>query len=159
MFKTPTQKSITSNAVKVGSAIGGGMLSNGVVEVVPAGSLNKNYVRGGLAVVALLAAASIKGKDTTSEVAQYALAGMSIEQGRQVVTSFLKEKTGTTAPDANAGAAEKFVAGALGCACQDAQAYKMPMPMLQAPQVDSYGNTLKQLGIENTQTVSADMFS
>ena len=158
MFKTPTQKTITSNALKVGSAIGGGMLSNGVVEVVPTGSLNKNYVRGGLAVVALLAAASIKGKDTTSEVAQYALAGMSIEQGRQVVTSFLKEKTGIKEVDQTADAGGRFIAGALGCACQDAQAYKMPMPMLQAPQINAYDNTLKQLGINQTQTVSGDMF-
>lgn len=158
MFKTPTQKTITSNALKVGSAIGGGMLSNGVVEVVPTGSLNKNYVRGGLAVVALLAAASIKVKDTTAEVVQYALAGMSIEQGRQVVTSFLKEKTGIKEVDQTADAGGRFIAGALGCACQDADAYKMPMPMLQAPQIDSYANTLKQFGITEHQPLADNAF-
>lgn len=156
MFKKPTQKSITSNAVKVGSAIGGGMLSNGVVEVVPVDSKNKNYVRAGLAVITLLAAASIKAKDTLSEAAQYALAGMSIEQGRQVATSFLKEQTGITQVDATDETGKRFIAAALGCPCQDSGAYKMPM--LQAPQVDPYAQTLKQLGINENQSVTANSF-
>ena len=63
MLKKVNQKNVTGSAKMAVSAIGGGMLSNGVVSVIPSKTEKyKMIVRGVLAAAGIVGAASVKTK-------------------------------------------------------------------------------------------------
>lgn len=109
MFKKPSTKSVTSAAVQIGSGIAGAKLSDGVVAVLP-DSLGK-FKKPGLAVVALVVAASINPSTTAGEAAQAAFAGMAIKQGMDAVTEAI---TPMITPKDNTKVANKFLNAVVG---------------------------------------------
>ena len=73
----PTSKKIGSEAIFAGSAVLGGAVSKGVVGLLP----QTKFTKIGLAIVATIGAAAIKGTDEKATAARGALAGMAIVQG------------------------------------------------------------------------------
>lgn len=144
MFKKPKQVNIVSSAVGIGGAIAGGMVSRVVVNAIATdtstteGKNKKLYASLGIAVLSIVAAASVTGDDSTTTAVKGAFTGMAVEQGLSAISQFATNqdaKSGITAPQAR-------VALGLGCACNDAPktncSYQgMPVPMLQYPSSDA----------------------
>lgn len=153
MFKTPKKDSIIDNAVKIGSAVGGGMLSNGAVEVAPVADNDKIYVRGGLAIAGLASAASVKSKTMAAKALQGALAGVAIEQTRQILTDLLSKTVEPATKEDTA--AKRFLAASAGlnCGCQEPQV-QMPMSLnLPFRQVE------RNYGVQSLDVVDANAFN
>ena len=87
MIKKPSQKTVVNNATKIGAGIVGAKLSDGVAAIMPEST--NSYKKGAIALVSLVAAASIDSKTTAGEVVQSALVGMAIKQGSDAITEML----------------------------------------------------------------------
>lgn len=122
MLKKPTKSSITNAAIDAISATGGGMLSEGVINIIPAKykADKEELIRGGLALVAAGGAAAIKGTSNQARAIRMGLIGMTIAQVRQIIKSFAPD-AGVTKPTEESTTTKKFVAGLFGlsCACDD----------------------------------------
>jgi len=171
MFKKPTGNSIKQTAINVTSATVGGMLSEGVVNLVPAKTLGQyeEIVRGGIALAAGVAAASIEGASTKAKAAQMFLAGMSIVQILKILPT-LASKIGITQPTATSATAEKFIGGVFGlkCPCSNTVPNKewkagvVSMPVMTALNAaspyDHAGQKLNNFGINENQQIAANAF-
>ncbi len=87
MLKTPSTKSVTSAAVQIGSGVAGAKLSDGVVAILP-DSLGK-MKKPALAIVALIAAASVNASTAGGQAVQAAFVGMAVKQGANAVSEAL----------------------------------------------------------------------
>ena len=98
--KSPSRKSLTDNAVLVGSAATGAVVSKGVVDGLVPGQ--KSW--GKSAIAALLTAigsASISGSGKGANVVRGLLAGMSIQQMTETITQVAQKNASTFASISN----------------------------------------------------------
>lgn len=143
-------------AVNVGSAVVGGMASNGVVGLVPAkDAKTKTIIRAVLAALAVGGAVMLKGSSKAVKNAKWAFAGMSAEQLRQIVTEYAQTSGLATTPTETSSMGDKFIANVfgLGCPC-DSSTYNRPlvqMPALSMPTFNASKHALKNFGIKEGQ--------
>src|SRR5690554_3801164 len=126
-FGKITAENVSRDAISLGGAVIGGALSGGAMTFVP--EKQALLARGGMTAVSLLGAASLKGKTTTENLVRFALLGVGITQGAQLVKHFASQHI---AVDANSSAGEKFLAGAMGLACPCG----VNSPALASPVID-----------------------
>lgn len=167
MFKKPKVSDLKSTAIDVVSATGGGMLSEGVMSIVPAKykAEHEDLIRGGLALASAGGAAALKGNSTQVRAIKMALVGMTIAQVRQLVKTYAN-KAGIGTAEGETDTAKKFVAGLFGLACPCDQANqntvlaRMPMlnRSLNGGAFDYQAAKLQNLGVERSQMVAANAF-
>lgn len=109
-LQTPTTANVNKQAIAVLSAIPGAMVSDGVVGYLPGGKFGKL----GLAVVAAVGAAAVKGKGTGSDVAKGMLVGAAIKQGVDAVREFLAPTVASYVDNGEPSAVKTFVSKAAG---------------------------------------------
>lgn len=90
MLQTPKQENILSSSALVGSAVVCGLVSDGVIGVIPVGTTQQKRIVLGL--ISLIAMAAVKGKDYTATALKGAFGGMAIFQIAQVVRDFIAAK-------------------------------------------------------------------
>lgn len=166
-LKTPTKNSMKTTAINVTSATVGGMLSEGVVNIIPAKTLAEyeGYVRGGLALGSAVVASAISGNGLEAQAARMFFAGMSIVQIIKALP-MLAQKLGINKPTESSNTAERFAKGVLGLSCPcETQFRETPvvrMPNLNglkaASPFDYAGQKLENMGFQPNQPVAANAF-
>jgi hypothetical protein len=166
-LKTPTKTSIKNTAINVTSATVGGMLSEGVVNLIPAKTLANNevYIRGGIALGSAVAASAISGNGMEAQAAKMLLAGMSIVQIIKALP-MLAKKFGISKPSEDASTSEKFAKGILGLNCPCEQDYSAT-PVVRMPRLnglkssspyDFAGQNLENFGFSKGQRIAVGAF-
>jgi len=131
--KKPSKKSAIDVAALAGGAIGGGMLSNGIMSVVhkPSGSTDaatlkkeKNMLlikRVAFIAIAGFGAASIDGSDAAAQAAKGACVGVAVAQATEAIKGFAAESTAIKTGAAATTSMQKFISNSvgLGCACTE----------------------------------------
>lgn len=155
MLKKPKKSTLIDSGIMVASAVGGGILSNGAVELIPVDQDKKDYVRGGIAVLGGVLAASVAGKDAVANLIKGASAGMAIEQIRQLYVSWAASKVDPATTDDTA--IKRFLSGAAGlnCACDQS----VRMPLVQMPALNMPGTSYGARPMLANTSVSANSFS
>lgn len=126
-FGKITSAKAAENALVLGGALGGGALSGGLMTLVP--QEQKIYARGGVTVLSVLGAASMKPKTSAETLVQALLIGMGIRQASEAIRDLTKDKIQVTAESSTT---DKFVAGMAGLACPCEES----TTMLAAPVID-----------------------
>ena len=131
--KKPSKKSAIDVAALAGGAIGGGMLSNGIISVVhkPSGATDaptlkkeKNMLlikRVAFIAIAGFGAASIDGGDATAQAAKGACIGVAVAQATEAIKGFAAESTAIKTGAAATTSMQRFISNSvgLGCACTE----------------------------------------
>ncbi len=162
MLKTPTQDSAIESAIDLGSALGGGMLSNGLMTLVPESQAkNLIYIKGGAAAAALVGMAATDVKKASW--LKSAFLGMAIAQGLGLVQELGKKVVKTEAnPE---GTDSKFIAGVFGLACpcdaanDTTERQYVQMPALNGSYLDLYKTRAANFGVQQGAEVSAASFN
>lgn len=110
-FGKITAENVSHNALSLGGALAGGALSGGIMTLVP--EKQALLAKGGMAVVGLVGAASIKAKSSAENLVKFILLGVAIRQGSELITHVVKDQI-TVDP---ASTSSKFVGGMVGLAC------------------------------------------
>lgn len=113
-FGKITAGNVSHNALSLGGVLAGGALSNGLMTFVPAEQVL--LARGGMTVVGLAGAASIKGKSSSDNLVKFALLGLAVAQGTALVKKYVGDQVTI---DENSTASQKFVGGMVGLGCPD----------------------------------------
>ena len=111
-FGKITSANGSSNALAMGGALAGGALSGGLMTFVPAEQ--EVLARGGMAVVGLAGAASIKGTTSAERLVKFGLLGIAIAQGTALVNKFAQKQVTI---NETSTASQRFVGGMVGLAC------------------------------------------
>lgn len=126
-FGKITAENVSHNALSLGGALAGGALSGGIMTFVP--EKQALLAKGGMAVVGLVGAASIKAKSSAENLVKFILLGAAIRQGTELITHVVKDKI-TVDP---ASASSKFVGGMVGLACPCETAPYLASPVINFP--------------------------
>ena len=129
-YKKASQKSATDIACLTGGAIGGGMLSKGIMGLVhkptatDAAGLKKEknmllIKRVAFIAIAGFGAASIDGSDAAAQAAKGACIGVAVAQATEAIKGFADDSTAIKKGAAATTTMEKFIANGLGCACTE----------------------------------------
>src|SRR5690606_2339597 len=102
---------VSHDALSLGGALAGGALSGGIMTFVP--EKQALLAKGGMAAVGLLGAASLKGKSSAENLVKFALLGIGIRQGSELIKHFAGQQIQI---DETSTAANKFVGGMVGLA-------------------------------------------
>lgn len=123
-FGNITTANVSHNAISLAGALAGGALSGGAMTFVP--QKQELLARGGMTVVGLLGAASLKGKSSVDALVKFALLGMGIRQGSELIKKFAAPQITI---DETATASQKFIGGMVGlaCPCDDVPALASPV--------------------------------
>ena len=147
------QKKVIGSAVAATSAIGGGMLSNGLISLTPLKTEKyKMIVRAALATAGIVGAAAVKPKAKNAAALQSFFAGMSITQALTLVKdwsegmSFVKQ--------GSEKATDKFIAGVFGLGCGNCgggyqSTNNNNYMALSMPDLDTVSARLKNYGVDN----------
>lgn len=134
--KTPSTSKISKQAVMVGSAIPGAMLSKGVAGFVPGGKFGKL----GFAIAAAIGAASITGTSTTSDVARGALAGMAIQQAGDAMTQIIQPALSNYVASGEPSKLKEFVSRSIGLSSPDSYYEAQYEPPFYEEPLEALGN-------------------
>lgn len=134
--KTPSTRKISAQAIMVGSAIPGAMLSKGVAVYVPGGKIGKLA----LAVVAAVGAASITGTGTGSDVARGALAGAAIQQAGEALTEMVQPTISNYVNGGEPSKIKDFLSKAVGLSSPDSFYEARYTPYIEEAPVEQLGN-------------------
>lgn len=161
MLKKVNQKNVTGSAKMAVSAIGGGMLSNGVVSVIPSKTEKyKMIVRGVLAAAGIVGAASVKTKSKNGIELQSFFAGMSIAQALTLIRDWGAEMSNIK--QGSEKATDKFIAGVFGLGCgncnKDYHQPGNPYMALNMPSLDLNAITRRNYGIDTDEEVTPSSF-
>ena len=160
MLKKVTQKKVTSSASVAVSAIGGGMLSNGLVNLAPSKTEKyKMILRGILAAAGIVGAASVKTKGKNSAELQSFFAGMSIAQALTLVKDWTKDMSFVN--PSSEKVTDKFIAGVFGLGCGNCGDYnnnQYSFPALKMPSLDPNSARLRNYGIDDPEVVEIPSF-
>lgn len=133
-FGKITSANVSSNALAMGGALAGGALSNGLMTFVPAEQ--EVLARGGMTVVGLAGAASIKGTTSAERLVKFGLLGFAIAQGTALVNKFAQKQMDI---NETSTASQRFVGGMVGLACPCEGAYPaLAAPVLNFADMDQY---------------------
>jgi dipeptide/tripeptide permease len=148
MFKKPNQSAIINSAISVGGGVVGSVASNIVANQLLGGdvaqlatSQKRMLVQGGIAVVSVILAASVTGKDKVSVGAQGAFVGMAVTQTVNIIKDKMAEKKATNPNQAESAYNRILRTGlGLGCAC-DSATPTYTMPAYTMPALNYAGST------------------
>jgi hypothetical protein len=130
-FNKPTQKKVVDGGTEVLGLIAGGMASRAVSDFVGQKMPGQSkYVKPGLAVLAILAAASFSGNAFVGN----AFKGMAAVQGLDAVADFVSGTSAGQALAAEAGTSttKRMAAKALGLACAcDSNNWSLPVARME----------------------------
>lgn len=118
-------ENVSHDALSLGGAVAGGALSGGLMTFVPAEQ--ELLARGGMAVIGLAGAASLKAKSSAENLVKFALLGIGIAQGSALIKHFASKQISI---NETSTASQKFVGGMVGLACPCDQ------PALGSPVID-----------------------
>lgn len=100
-------KNAGSEGTTVASAIGGAALSKGAMSLVPEDK-RTTLIKGGVAVAAVLALASIQGNGMTEKAIRGVLTGVAVQQGFETLADVVKPKLPVKSEDSTKS--QKFIA-------------------------------------------------
>lgn len=152
-FGKITAANVSHDALSLGGALAGGALSGGIMTFVP--EKQALLAKGGMAAVGLLGAASLKGKTSAENLVKFALLGIGIRQGSELIKHFAGRQITI---DETSTAANKFVGGMVGLACPCDHVPALASPVINFPALRSADPYQVQASYQEEETASSAVF-
>ena len=133
-FGKITAANVSHDALSLGGALAGGALSGGLMTFVPQNQAL--LAKGGMTAVGLLGAASLKGKTSAETLVKFALLGIGIRQGSELIKHFAGQQIHI---DESSTTANRFVGGMVGLACPCNDVPALASPVINFPALRSAG--------------------
>lgn len=140
-----TSAGLSNEALSLASAVAGGAVSGGLMTLVP--SEHQLVARGGISVVSIVGAASIKGKGTLETLARFALLGMGVQQAGALVKHFAAP---SITVDETSTAGQKFLGGMVGLGCPGDDLPMLASPVINFPSLPAQASPRAEREVEGT---------